>query len=283
MKKKTHLKEGDKKRQVVALIAVAAVAVTATVGIGATIAFKKLKHTYELQCCVTDAGEQVEVVTGKIVPARLIINHFGLTNGMNLAHVPFAELRERLMKDAPNLKDVKIYRTLPNKVRVEAIERVPAVRVIGSGANANPNYTADSEGVVFWYPRRDTTLLPIIRETAKSTSTPGSKLSGAALSALWLLEEAADPEYSVLKIQQVETFKQDYLFATLGDSSRAKIAWEDMDKDTKASRTSLRRQLKRLSQAMQSNVAAGTKLWNATDWGVPGRIYANDPTKAEED
>ena len=232
---------------------------------------------------MTDAGEQVEVVTGKIVPARLIINHFGLTNGMNLAHVPFAELRERLMKDAPNLKDVKIYRTLPNKVRVEAIERVPAVRVIGSGANANPNYTADSEGVVFWYPRRDTTLLPIIRETAKSTSTPGSKLSGAALSALWLLEEAADPEYSVLKIQQVETFKQDYLFATLGDSSRAKIAWEDMDKDTKASRTSLRRQLKRLSQAMQSNVAAGTKLWNATDWGVPGRIYANDPTKAEED
>jgi hypothetical protein len=232
---------------------------------------------------VTDAGEQVEVVTGKIVPARLIINHFGLTNGMNLAHVPFAELRERLMKDAPNLKDVKITRTLPNKVRVEAIERVPAVRVIGSGANANPNYTADSEGVVFWYPRRDTTLLPIIRETAKSTSTPGSKLSGAALSALWLLEEAADPEYSVLKIQQVETFKQDYLFATLGDSSRAKIAWEDMDKDTKASRTSLRRQLKRLSQAMQSNVAAGTKLWNATDWGVPGRIYANDPTKAEED
>jgi hypothetical protein len=283
MKKKTHLKEGDKKRQIVALIAVAAVAVTATVGIGATIAFKKLKHTYELQCCVTDAGEQVEVVTGKIVPARLIINHFGLTNGMNLAHVPFAELRERLMKDAPNLKDVKITRTLPNKVRVEAIERVPAVRVIGSGANANPNYTADSEGVVFWYPRRDTTLLPIIRETAKSTSTPGSKLSGAALSALWLLEEAADPEYSVLKIQQVETFKQDYLFATLGDSSRAKIAWEDMDKDTKASRTSLRRQLKRLSQAMQSNVAAGTKLWNATDWGVPGRIYANDPTKAEED
>ncbi len=283
MKKKNHLKEGDKKRQVVALIAVAAVAVTAIVGIGATIAFKKLKHTYELQCCVTDAGEQVEVVTGKIVPARLIINHFGLTNGMNLAHVPFAELRERLMKDAPNLKDVKISRTLPNKVRVEAIERVPAVRVIGSGANANPNYTADSEGVVFWYPRRDTTLLPIIRETAKSTSTPGSKLSGAALSALWLLEEAADPEYSVLKIQQVETFKQDYLFATLGDSSRAKIAWEDMDKDTKASRTSLRRQLKRLSQAMQSNVAAGTKLWNATDWGVPGRIYANDPTKAEED
>jgi hypothetical protein len=224
----------------------------------------------------------VEVITGKIVPARLIINHFGLTNGMNLAHVPFAELRDRLIKDTPNLRDIKITRTLPNKVRVEAFERVPVVRVIGSGANANPNYTADSEGAVFWYPRRDTTLLPIIRESGKNTSAPGARLSGPALSALWLLEEAAAPEFSILKIQQVETIKQDYLFATLGDSSRAKIAWEDMDKDTKASRTSLRRQLKRLSQAMQSNVAAGTKLWNATDWGVPGRIYANDPTKAEE-
>jgi hypothetical protein len=283
MKKKITTKNSGKGRQVFVLIAVAAIAATVIAGIGVAVVFKKLKHTYELQCCVTDAGEQVEVVTGKIVPSRLIVNHFGLTNGMNLAHVPFAELRERLIKDTPNIRDIKISRTLPNKVRVEVLERVPVVRVVGSGANANANYTADSDGVVFWYPRRDTTLLPIIRETAKSTSTPGSKLSGAALSALWLLEEAADPEYSVLKIQQVETFKQDYLFATLGDSSRAKIAWEDMDKDTKASRTSLRRQLKRLSQAMQSNVAAGTKLWNATDWGVPGRIYANDPTKAEED
>lgn len=283
MKKKITTKNGGKGKQIVALIAVAAVAVTVIACIGLTAAFKRLKHTYEFQCCVTDAGEQVEVITGKIVPTRLIINHFGLTNGMNLAHVPFAELRDRLIKDTPNLRDIKITRTLPNKVRIEAFERIPVVRVIGSGENANPNYTADSEGAVFWYPRRDTTLLPIIRESGKNTSAPGARLSGSALSALWLLEEAAAPEFSILKIQQVETFKQDYLFATLGDSSRAKIAWEDMDKDTKVSRTSLRRQLKRLSQAMQSNVAAGTKLWNATDWGVPGRIYANDPTKAEED
>ena len=283
MKKKITTKNSSKGKQIIALIAIAALAVTVIACIGLTAAFKKLKHTYESQCCVTDAGEQVEIVTGKIVLPRLIINHFGLTTGMNLAHVPFAELRDRLIKDTPNLGDIKITRTLPNKVRIETFERIPVVRVIGSGENANPNYTADSEGAVFWYPRRDTTLLPIIRESGKNTSSPGTKLSGSALSALWLLEEAAAPEFSILKIQQVETFKQDYLFATLGDSSRAKIAWEDMDKDTKSSRASLRRQLKRLSQAMQSNVAAGTKLWNATDWGVPGRIYANDPTKAEED
>ena len=102
-----------------------------------------------------------------------------------------------------------------------------------------------------------------------------------AMAALRLLEEAENPDFTILKIQEVDTFKQDYLFATLGDSSRAKIAWEDMESRSKASRESLRRQLTRLSQAMKSNVAAGTKLWNATDWGVPGRVYANDPTKAE--
>lgn len=273
--------QNKSKGNAIALVAVASVAVVALVVCGATMLFSHLATIYERQCCLTDAGEQVEIVTGKILPARLFINHFNLTNGVNLAQIPFAELRERLIRDMPNLRDVKIVRTIPNRVRIEISERIPVVRVIGAGANANPNYTADGEGKVFWYPRRDTTLLPIIREAKKDTSTPGAKLSGMALAALRLLEEASDPEFAILKIQEVDTFKQDYLFATLGDSSRAKIAWEDMESHTKASQTSLRRQLKRLSQAMKSNVASGTKLWNATDYGVPGRIYANDPTKAE--
>lgn len=281
MKKKTNTKNGGRGKTI-ALVAVVAVAAAVVLFVAASAAFRSLKRTYERQCCITDAGEQVEIAAGKILPARLFVSHFNLTNGVNLAQVPFAKLRERLIGDMPNLRDIKIARTVPNKVRIEVFERTPVVRVLGSGAKANPNYTADTEGKVFWYPRRDTALLPIIREAKKETSAAGSRLSGMAMAALRLLEEAADPEFAILKIQEVETFKEDYLFATLGDSSRAKIAWEDMDCDTKASRTSLRRQLKRLSQAMKSNVAAGTKLWNATDWGVPGRIYANDPTKAED-
>ena len=135
--------------------------------------------------------------------------------------------------------------------------------------------------MVFWYPRRDTALLPIIREAKKNTSAPGERLTGMARAALMLREEAAAPEFSALKIQEVDTFKPDYLFATLGDSSRAKIAWIDMEKPTKASRISLTNQLTRLTQALKTNLAAGTKLWNATDLGTPGRVYANDPTKAE--
>lgn len=279
MKKLKTQNEG--KGKAIAIVSIAAAAVVALAICGTVTAFNRLSAICERQCCVTDAGEQVVIVTGKILKAPLFIDHFGLTNGVNLAQVPFAELRERLIRDMPNLRDIKIVRTVPNRVRIEVSERVPVVRVIGAGKNANPNYTADSEGRVFWYPRRNTTLLPIIREAKKNTSTAGARLSGMALAALRLLEEAADPEFAILKIQEVDTFKQDYLFATLGDSSRAKIAWEDMESHTKASQASLRRQLERLSQAMKSNVAAGAKLWNATDYGVPGRIYANDPTKAE--
>ena len=132
------------------------------------------------------------------------------------------------------------------------------------GVCVSANNAADREGVVFWYPRRDTALLPIIREAKRNTSMPGERLTGMARAALLLLEEAAAPEFAALKIQEVDTFKPDYLFATLGDS-----------------RASLTNQLTRLTQAIKTNLAAGTKLWNATDLGTPGRVYANDPTKAE--
>jgi len=270
----------NRHRKGIAILAVAAVAVAVLAAWGVKVACGKLEDVYQRQCCVTDAGEQVEVVSGKIIPARLIISHFGLTNGVNLASVPFVPLRERLLRDMPNLLDVKISRRLPNYVHVEAVERVPVVRVIGSGEKAS-SLAADREGVVFWYPRRDTALLPVVREAKKNTSAPGERLSGMALAALHLLQEVSAPEFSALKIQEVDTFKQDYLFATLGDSSRAKIAWADMEKPTKASRVSLTNQLARLASAVKSNIAAGTKLWNATDWGTPSRIYANDPTKAE--
>lgn len=280
MKKKSVV---STKRPIKAIAAaiIAAIVALALASWGAKVAFCRLEKVYDQQCCVTDSGEQVEVVTGKIVPARLIISHFGLTNGVNLAQVPFPQLRDRLLKDMPNLKDIKITRRLPNFVRIEATERVPVVRVIGSGANAAKSNAADHEGVVFWYPQRDTTLLPVIREAKKNTSPPGERLTGMTLAALRLLEESSSLEYSVLKIQEVDTFKQDYLFATLGDSSRAKIAWADMEKPTKASRISLTNQLARLSNLIRRNLGAGTKLWNATDWGTPGRIYADDPTKVD--
>lgn len=280
MKKRTPTtaKGNGKALTTVIFACAAALALTAW---GVKAVCDKLAEICERQCCVTDSGEQVEIVAGKVIQAPLIINHFGLTNGVNLSQIDFPKLRSRLLECTPNIRDIRITRRLPNFVRVEVVERVPVVRVIGQGAKASKNCVADREGVIFWYPRQQTALLPIIRETRKGAVALGKSLNGMAYAALQLLQEASAPEYDLLKIQEVETFKPDYLFATLGDSSRAKIAWEDMDKTSRVSRISLTNQLARLTSVVKCNVAAGTKLWNATDWHSPGRIYADDPTKVE--
>lgn len=275
----TQAKDKTRKTALATVAAVGATAMALAIwGIWAIC--QRLAATYNRQCRVTNIGEQVEISTGKQINARMIRVHFGLTNGADLASIDFARLRERLLADTPNLKDLKISLRQPNHLRIEAIERIPIVRVMGYGPKASKNYAADREGYIFWYPQRETALLPIIRD-AKMKSGGQKRISGMALAALNLLEEASSPEYDVLKIQEVDTLKRDYLLVTLGDSSRAKIAWEDMGRPSRESHASLTNQLSRLTQVVKSNVAAGTRLWNATDWGTPGRIYADDPTKAE--
>ena len=241
----------------------------------------RLKASYEEQCILTDSAEQVEIITGKAIPSGMIVDHFGLTNGANLAQIDFSARRGRLLLDMPNLRDVKITRRMPRHIRIEAIERIPVIRVIGNGKNTSRNFVADRDGIIFWYPLRKTMLMPIIRETREHPPASGKRLSGMAMAALRLIEESSAPEYAALKIQEIDTFKPDYLFVTLGNSSRAKIAWEGMLKPPASSRVSLTNQLSRLTCAIESNLAAGTKLWNVTDWGTPGRVYADDPSKVE--
>jgi hypothetical protein len=129
MKKKNTLAPNRKGKVIAAAVVIGLVALALAVW-GIRVAYGKLAAVCERQCCVTDSGEQVEVISGKIVPAQLIVSHFGLTNGVNLAQVPFDTLRERLLKDMPNLKDVKISNRLKTHMNVEETERVQEKQVI---------------------------------------------------------------------------------------------------------------------------------------------------------
>ena len=77
-----------------------------------------------------------------------------------------------------------------------------------------------------------------------------------------------------LNVQEVDSTPKDYVLVTLGNYSRAKIAWEHMDADSRTSRESLRQQLKRLLDAFITNLASPTATWIVTDYGTPGRVYA---------
>jgi hypothetical protein len=267
-------------RVVVAIVTLLVLLAAALTGIAFGVT--SLRKTWREQCVVTDRELDVVIDNRKdeqrrMVHPDIITLYFGLTNGANLATIPFAELRDKLLGRIPNIADLKIERRLPNRVTITVVEREPAVRITTLKGRADSGRVADLEGVVFPF-SSNVSALPVIRE---ATATPaGKRLTGMAAAAVRLVEEAALPELADLSVLEVDTTHADYLLVTLGDYSRARIAWDRMCEDTRASRTSLTNQLTRLSKAIATRVITQPTLWHATDYGSPGRVFAKDPARS---
>lgn len=275
-----HAAKKDKRSLYVGLgVVLLAVAGAGCYGVFSLVSF--LSGVCAEQARITDQNAQVSVASGKLLNARLVINHFGLTNGANTAEIPYDELRARFLADMPNARDLRITRKSPNFVHVDVFERTPVARIATEKAQNATSYCVDSEGVVFYYPPRETALLPIIRVPNGKPPKYGVKVSGLARAALHLAEESTTEPFDQLKLQDVNATGKDFLVATLDNAASVKLAWADMDSDSSEARESLRKQLTRLHSAIESDVARNAKLWNATDYGTPGRIYATDPLAAE--
>ncbi len=242
---------------------------------GVAFGFNRLRAICNEQCRVLDLDLDVVVTTpGKMVTPDAIHQGFGLTNGANLAEVDFAGKRASLLARIPNIRDLRIERRMPNRVTIDVIEREPVARVTGIGKNTPFGLMADSEGVIFRFARA-TAAFPIIRVGGDVKLKAGERLTGRAAAALRLVETAALPDFLKLNVQEVGAIHPDYLTVTLGNYSRAKVAWERMDEDSPSARASLKRQLKRLTQALATNLASPTATWIVTDYGTPGRVYAS--------
>ena len=267
-------------RVVVAIVTLLVLLAAALTGIAFGVS--SLRKTWREQCVVTDRELDVVIDNRKdeqrrMVHPDIITLYFGLTNGANLATIPFADLRKKLLGRIPNIADLKIERRLPNRVTITVVEREPAVRIATLKGRADSGRVADLEGVVFPF-SSNVSALPVIRE---ATATPaGKRLTGMAAAAVRLVEEAALPDLADLSVLEVDTTHADYLLVTLGDYSRARIAWDRMCEDTRASRTSLTNQLTRLSKAIATRVITQPTLWHATDYGSPGRVFAKDPARS---
>ena len=226
------------------------------------------------QCRVVDPDLDVVVVTpGKMVQPDVVTLHFGLTNGANLAEIDFAALRDKLLSRVPNIRDIAIERRMPNRVTIEVKEREPIARVVGAAKNSPSGLMVDAEGMIFRF-ARSAAAFPVVRAADDMKAAPGERLTGRSAAALRLLEVAAQPEFLSLNVQEANAAFKDYVLVTLGNYSRAKVAWDHMDEDTHVSRESLRRQLKRLAQALATGLVSPTTTWIATDYGTPGRVYA---------
>ncbi|MBQ4199136.1 MAG: FtsQ-type POTRA domain-containing protein [Kiritimatiellae bacterium] len=283
IKRNKNVKRSSAAKRLISF-ALALLAVGGLVCAGVAIGVDALRDIWREQFAVRNSRIDVVVTSsGKIVHPDVITLQFGLTNGANLAEIPYAERRASLMKSIPNIRNLKVERRLPRRVTVEVEEREPAVRIAAPKSKADSGRVADFDGVVFRY--FNCGQLPIIRETGSArAAAPGDRLAGNAAAALrlvkFLASASSDPDLSEMRVLEVDTASKDYLLVTFGDYSTAQIAWDCMDADTERSRTSLRRQLSHLAKAMAARLTPRTTRWIATDFGPGGRIYATDPARA---
>ena len=254
------------------------------VGVGA------LREVWREQFRVQDSAIDVVVTSsGKNVTPATIVYYFGLTNGANLATIPYDELRKSLIARIPNIHDISIERRLPRRVTVDVREREPAVRIAPPKGASDSGLVADYDGVVFR--TYNSPPLPIIRESSDIRHTAGHRLEGharAALQLVHLLAEVADgksdapPALADLRVLELDTSKKDYLLVTLGDYSTAEIAWDHMGEDSEIAHQSLRRQLVHLAQAIATRLTPRATRWIATEYEKGGRVYAADPARLGE-
>ena len=257
------------------LIVTAIVILLIILGVGALLVYDKLKAVYLEQCVISDMPSQVEITSGKMVHPSTIAEELGLRVGANLALIDFAVKRAELLEKVPNLRSIRIARQLPDKVIVTAEERTPVARMGLKGKTKETGRVVDTEGMVFIC-QRGTQTLPVIREALPPGTQKGQRITRRTLAALRLIEACREPGFADFGILEVDVSKPDFLLATLGNYSKVKIAWNEMDEQTPSAMADLRTRLGNLQKAIRSQIAPNTTIWNAT---MPDTVFADTQRK----
>ncbi len=232
----------------------------AALSVGAWIGCDRLYALWIEQCEITDVARQVSIATGDHVKAGVILELFGIRKGANFAKIDFRGKHREILERIPNIRTLTVLRHLPDRVEIHVEERTPAARMNVKGGKARSGRVADADGVVF-NRQAGTSLLPVIFE-GRSFTAAGKTLAGRSRAALRLLEVCRS-DFPGLGVLAVDATHPDYLLATLGNYSHAKIAWKDMDAPTAGTEPAMRKQLEHL-QAAVSTGGPGVKIWNAT-------------------
>lgn len=243
--------------------------------VGVKFGYDALRELYIEQSVISDLSAQIEITTGKMVPAGTVAEELGLKCGANLAEIDFSAKSQELLAKVPNLRTIRISRLLPDRVVVTAEERLPIARMGIRGIKTVTGKVVDSEGVVFIC-QRGTQTLPVIREPQSPGVKKGDQVAGRVLAALRLVEACREPEFLELGVLEVDTSKRDFLVATLGNYSKVKICWNEMDESSANARKDLLSRLTMLRDAIRSKVTPDTVVWNAT---MPGEIFADTQEK----
>lgn len=268
----------------VAVCALAAVALVAGAWFGIGWTLRRLGEICDEQCRVENTADKVEVATGMLIPRETVMYAFNLTNGVNIATLDFAAMRTNFLGLVTSVRDVRIEKHLPDRVKIDVMERIPVARMMTMVSREGAARVTDEDGYVFNYPRRDLIVsLPVVRDPTARMTRQGERLGGMAAAAARLVKYV-HAFHRELGVVDINTSGQDYLEATLASGAVARIAWAGMterDPVPAAAVASMERQVDRLTKAIESGLVPNAAIWNATDYADKGFVTGNDPSRMD--
>lgn len=206
---------------------------------------------------------RLEIQAGETLGESRVREYLKLQVGMPLFAADIVRQQADFMHDAPPLQAVTIQRELPDKLKVRIVERIPLARF------ARKPLAVDAEGQVF-VRYHGIEMLPCISGYEDLEIAPGMRVGGMALAAVDLLN-ALRASQVPLAVVDIDVDHLDYVYCTMSDQRRVKLAWRYMQDRDERSHKWLLAQLRGLAESMNSERGRPRSRWDAT---VPGRAYA---------
>lgn len=225
----------------------------------------------------------LKVDAGPSISPALVREWVGLREGVGLFDVDISAVRNRLVAEAPQVKDIEISRILPDTMHLRVVGRQPLVRLGRDG-----RLVADEEGLIFvWQGGLD--ILPCLVGGDRHTGRigrdgiviggerrqihPGSLLGGMGRAALRVLSLVENPAWR-LQVMEVDVSAADHLKLLLRDRREILLAWEGMREDSERSLDRLKRRMSSLLQVLSDPASRDCRFFDATvdDQRIIGRM-----------
>ena len=198
---------------------------------------------------------EVKISTQLAVSEQKIRDLTGIAEGKNIFSFSSSDKRNALLRNVPNLSEVTISKTLPNRVEITAIDRIPVIKI------GTTNFASDKDGnimVIDESQRTRWSSLPVlINGNERIHAVPGQKLSDKFLTALYVMNIYNEMDGISFHIEQIDVSGRIYLILQTAENSReVRLVWEEI-----SSQDNIRLALKMASESLaQPNAASLIRL-----------------------
>lgn len=190
--------------------------------------------------------QHVEITTQLAVTPQEIRALTDIKEGVNIFSFNASRKQQELLRNKPNLGEVKITKKLPDMVEIIAIDRLPVMRLDST------NFAADSKGTVMAIDesqRKRWSSLPVLMNGNETiNATPGETLSAKNALALSVVNVYNEMDGISFKIDNLDISGRIYLILQTADSQREiRLVWDELTTNDDI-RTALRMASEALAQ-----------------------------------